>query len=170
MYIYIYFCLLWLIIWTKNYFSGGPREKATNFWSGCALQTLYHKPKNTPGRFFGPKYRSYKHALAVAETEYLLINCSAVWVANVFDLETVRTGAIRCREGRGGRLTGPSECQGPAAWFALPPRRAPLIRIPRLGGDTEQLGGRFVSRRLGTISNAINRRKIIFLTVHKFLR
>lgn len=93
----------------------------------------------------------------------------AVRVANAFDLETVRTGAIRCREGRGGRLTGPSpsECQGPAAWFALPPSAT--------AADPDTASGRgyratrwavcFKEVRY-TVSNAINRNKIISLTVN----
>lgn len=90
-------------------------------------------------------------------------------VANAFDLETVRAGAIRCREGRGGRLTGPSECQGPAAWFALPPSATVAAADPDTASGRGYRATRWAvcfKEVRYTVSNAINRNKIISLTVN----
>lgn len=145
----------------------GARARASN--ARHKQNTLYKQNKYV----FWPKYRSFKNALAVAETEYSLINGSAVRVANAFDLETVRTGAIRCREGRGGRLTGSSasECQGPAAWFALPPSATAAAADPDAASGRGYRATRWAvcfKEVRYTVSNVINRNKIISLTVNVY--
>lgn len=103
--------------------------------------------------------RIVQNVFAVAETESLLINGSAVVrVANVFSLETVRTGAIRCREGRGGAGDWPDRANVKVlSWFALPPLQAHAgcrwsgYRV-WAGIRSKYVGGLYTSRKLSQVS------------------